>query len=195
MRLYHHPPKDGRVLCLDEKGTIAIKVYGGGRWGYHRPIIPDKQDVRGTVECIGLYDPHKGQLFVRFYPKKSAKEVISTIKAYRKELRYWGKIYLIIDNWSAHISFEFQKFVKSDGKIILVWTPLRNSWLNAIEPMFSLIHERCLKGSNYHQKRTLIWTVHKFVRRRNREMLRDYRNGRHQFRFSYTLRNVSGQNS
>ncbi|MFQ6119906.1 MAG: hypothetical protein ACE5KE_08475 [Methanosarcinales archaeon] len=40
--LYNEKPDDGIVLCIDEKGPIAIKHYGGSTWSKENKKIAKK---------------------------------------------------------------------------------------------------------------------------------------------------------
>lgn len=67
--LYENKPKDGVVVCFDEKGTVAVKDYQGSAWSKKERRVLAKQTVRGTTELFAAYSPHEDELTVKFYKK------------------------------------------------------------------------------------------------------------------------------
>jgi len=46
-------------VSFDEKGTIAVKHYGGKMYAEKAPKVEAKQNVRGVFEMLCAYDyPH-----------------------------------------------------------------------------------------------------------------------------------------
>ncbi|MEW6685793.1 MAG: IS630 family transposase [Candidatus Edwardsbacteria bacterium] len=158
----YRPPKS-RVICFDEKGTIVIKAYAGRSWSRKAPKIPAKQSIKGKIELLGAYDFHNGKLWVRFFKKKTAKEIILVLEFLRK--RYKGyRLYIILDCWRPHRSKLLKEYV-SHQSITLVELPTNASWLNPIERIFSEIQNQVLANSNFQSVSETKQSIRKYVRK------------------------------
>lgn len=146
LRLYNDPPRDGAVVCVDEKGSMIVKEYGGSSWSLEKPHIPERQKIQGRVELTAAYLPHLGHVYYRFSERKSSEEVVELMKAVRKD-HSSARLFMILDNHRMHTSKELKGFVEEDGGIDLVYTPKQASWLNAVEQVFSSIQRWVLNNS------------------------------------------------
>ncbi|MCS4541199.1 MAG: IS630 family transposase [Euryarchaeota archaeon] len=161
MELYERKPEDGAVLCFDEKGTIAIKEYGGESWSKERRKVLERQEVKETSELLSVFNPHSKKVLSKCYERKTSIEAIDFLKEVRKETE--EKIYLILDNWSVHRSKAFKEFVEKDGKIELVYLPTNTPWLNRIEQFFSALQRDVINNSNYKSKKELEEAIARYV--------------------------------
>jgi len=48
-------PRKGKVVSFDEKGTIAVKQYGGKVYAESVPKIEAKQNTRGLFEMVYVF--------------------------------------------------------------------------------------------------------------------------------------------
>jgi len=65
-------------VSFDEKGTIAVKHYGGKMYAEKAPKVEAKQNVRGVFEMLCAYDIHTihtHEVMCEFYNHKSHVEV------------------------------------------------------------------------------------------------------------------------
>jgi transposase len=160
--LDYRPPKS-RVICFDEKGSVVIKAYPGRSWSKKAPTIPAKQSVKGKTELLGAYDVHNGKLFVRFFKRKTAKEVILVFRFLRKHYKRYH-LYIILDCWSVHRSKLLKEYV-SHQPITLVELPTNASWLNPIERIFAEIQNQVLANSNFQSTFEAKQFIKKYIRR------------------------------
>ena len=64
-------------MSFDEKGTIAVKHYGGKMYAEKAPKVEAKQNIRGVFEMLCAYDIHTHEVMYEFYHHKSHVEVCS----------------------------------------------------------------------------------------------------------------------
>ncbi len=148
--LYNNPPKDGVVVCIDEKGTMTVKDYGGCAWRRNEaPKISDRQEIRGKAELTAAYAPHLAKIFYRFSEKKRAYHVTGLLRQVRAAMPRPSKLYVILDNHHMHTGALLKRFVESDGCVELVFTPKNASWWNAIEQIFADVQKRVLNNSSF----------------------------------------------
>jgi len=114
LRLYNDPPRDGAVVCMDEKGSMTVKAYGGSSWSLERPCIPEAQNVMGRVELTAAYLPHLGDVYYRFSEKKSSGEVVELVKTVRKD-HPSSRLFVILDNHRVHTSKELKREIRGGG--------------------------------------------------------------------------------
>lgn len=71
MSLYNNPPKDGIVLCYDEKGTITAKQYQGSGWTKEQIKARLHYRIKGKTELFATYNPHSKEVVLMFDVKKN----------------------------------------------------------------------------------------------------------------------------
>jgi len=105
-----------------------------------------------TGEAIPLIsETHKSADFIEFLKLLDAKYPKGEI------------IRLILDNHSAHISKETQKFLATKpGRFEFVFTPKHGSWLNLIESFFSKMSRQMLKGIRVSSKEELAERIYMY---------------------------------
>ncbi|MER7211698.1 hypothetical protein ABT340_31975 [Streptosporangium sp. NPDC000239] len=102
LALYNAPPKDGRVICVDEFGPLNLQPRKGKAW---RPG-KDPRRLRATYNRYGgvmhllrALDLATGKLYYRIRKRKRWREFLSFCTSLRER---WpgGTLYLIVDNYS-----------------------------------------------------------------------------------------------
>lgn len=73
--LKRNRPRKGKVISLDEKGTITVKHYGGKSYCKQRHKVEAKQKIKGKFELLCAYDIHEYEVNYGFYEIKTHKEV------------------------------------------------------------------------------------------------------------------------
>jgi len=110
---------------------------------------------------LGALDVHRGKPWLRFFKKKTAREVIRLFDFLRKRYRRY-RLYFILDCWRTHRSKALKKYLQ--GKpISLVELPTNCSWLNPIERVFSEIQTQVLDNSNFKTLRELKQAIRDYV--------------------------------
>jgi transposase len=103
-----------------------------------------------------LCDRHRSQEFVKFLRLLDAR--------YAKEM----KIRIILDNHSAHISKETQKYLATvPNRFIFTFTPKHASWLNLIEAFFAKMAKTVLRSIRVSSKIELKQRIKKYFKEEN----------------------------
>ena len=89
-----------------------------------------------------------GKVHYWFYDWKNSFIVIECLEKLLVE--YPDKeIYVIVDNWSAHKSYDIKVWNAFHERIHLVYLPSNASFLNKIERVFSFVAKDVLQNSNF----------------------------------------------
>ena len=94
-------------------------------------------------------------------------ELLDFLKSLRKVIPAIEKIYLIWDNFSPHVHKSIRQWAKAN-RLVLVFTPTNDSWLNRIECHFAPLREFVLSNSNYQSHQELAHAIRGHIRWRNR---------------------------
>ena len=73
LSLYNNPPKDGVVLCFDEKGAITVKQYQGSGWTLEQIKARLHYKVKGITEMFATYNPLTKEAVIMFDDKKNGR--------------------------------------------------------------------------------------------------------------------------
>lgn len=87
LSLYNNPPTNSVVLCFDEKGTIAVKDYGGGQWSTGSPKHYLHFKTRGTTELFATYNPITKEVLCEFTEKKTLNKPFSSFNIYVRSIK------------------------------------------------------------------------------------------------------------
>ena len=71
LSLYNNPPKDGVVLCFDEKGAITVKEYQGSGWSIEQVKARLHYKIKGLTEMFATYNPISKEAVIMFDDKKN----------------------------------------------------------------------------------------------------------------------------
>jgi len=71
LSLYNNPPKDGVVVCYDEKGSITVKEYQGSRWTIEQIKARLHYKIKGKTELFATYNPITKEAVLMFDDKKN----------------------------------------------------------------------------------------------------------------------------
>lgn len=73
LSLYNNPPKDGVVLCFDEKGAITVKEYQGSGWTLEQIKARLHYKIKGITEMFATYNPLTNEAVIMFDDKKNCR--------------------------------------------------------------------------------------------------------------------------
>jgi transposase len=179
-RLYHHPPEDGTLLCLDEKPGIQILE--------RRLLVPvwpgqlahaEFEYVRhGTLDLLAAFEVGTGTVRGRCYPHHRAVELVDFLEYLNWvfPVRECGVLHVISDNLKTRTAPETLEWMEHHpGRVMWHFLPTHASWLNQVEIWFSVLQRKCLKrGSwcSYHELEQHILT---FIRTHNQKWAHPYR--------------------
>ncbi|WP_231494076.1 IS630 family transposase [Nocardiopsis sp. CNT312] len=169
LKLYDHPPADGRVVCLDEFGPLNLMPRPGKRWrpqGRPARLRATYHRYEGIRQMIAALDLATGRLYYRIRRRKRWREFLSFLKTLRA--RWPGqRLYVVLDNYSPHRHPHVRAWA-ADNDVELVFLPTYGSWLNWIESEFAALRYYALNGTDHRSHAVQNKAIGAYVRYRNR---------------------------
>lgn len=179
-RLYHHPPKDGTLLSLDEKPGIQIVE--------RRLILPPwpsrtaRQEFEyghhGTLDLFAAFEVRTGWVCGRCYPQHWAVELVDFLDYLDRVLpvKAYGVLHLISDNLKTRTAPPTLEWMEDHpGRVVWHFLPKHASWLNQIEIWFSTLQRKSLAHGSWSSYHELQQHVLSFIRTYNRRWAHPYR--------------------
>ncbi len=161
------------ILSYDEKpGIQALKNNAPDLPpvpGQYPSTARDYEYKRfGTVSFLASIDLLNGQIHGQVQDRHRSKEFIDHLKYLDMVYPNHIKIKMILDNHSAHISRETQRYLKTvPNRFEFIFTPTHGSWLNMIETFFSKMTRAFLRGIRVNSKQELKERIEKYVKEIN----------------------------
>ena len=169
MTAYRAASADHRVICIDEKGPVAVKTYPGRTWQDEdqRATYAADYGRRGKVWIHGAFEPRTGLATVVVRPRRDSaghvqllEQVVRTFPADR-----WT---LIEDNLSIHHSLAARPALAAWDNIRVLFLPKYACWLNLIEPWWKQLDALALRGHRFDTLDELVRTIYQAVAYWNR---------------------------
>ena len=158
------------VICVDEFGPLELRPYAGRSWrkvGQPERFRAVYSRRHGVRQFIAAYDVGRGEMFGHFRKRKRASEFLTLLKSVRR--RYKGKIWIVLDNLSAHKTRRILDYVKSNN-IRLQFLPTNASWLNRIECQFTHLKKNVLTHCDYETFDKMKIAINKYLKWRNNQL-------------------------
>jgi len=155
------------TVSYDEKpGIQAIKNTSPDRM----PTITNGVRQRdyeyerlGTLSLLAGIDLLTGEAIPLLSETHNSKDFIEFLTILDAKYPTGEIIRLILDNHSAHISKETNKYLSMHpGRFVFVFTPTHGSWLNMIESFFSKMTRQMLKGIRVSSKEELADRIYQY---------------------------------
>lgn len=166
------PPEIAAVISCDEKpGIQAI-----ANTAPDLPPVPDtagrgsvcrdyEYKRHGTVSLIAGINLQTGSVHGIVRDRHRTCEFIEFLNVLNAHYAADKKIRLVLDNHSAHISKELQKYLATvPNRFEFVFTPKHGSWLNLIEVFFSKMTRALLRGIRVGSKAELVRRIESYLK-------------------------------
>ncbi|WP_328702341.1 IS630 family transposase [Alicyclobacillus suci] len=178
--LYNNPPKDGRVICLDEFEPLSIQPFAGRGWFVKRKpsrLPATYHRTHGVRHLLAALDLKSDKLYGHVSNSKKHQDILRFLKVLRRRYHRSERLYIILDNFSPHKHERVRNWAV-ENNVELVYTPTHASWLNRIECHFGPLRKFVLSGSNYENHKALGDAIRAYIRwrnkhRRNASLLRE----------------------
>ena len=161
------------TVSYDEKpGIQALAVTTPDRPpvpGLHASHIRDYEYKRlGTVSLLAGLDLHNGTVTEIVSNTHKSRDFIEFLTKLDAAYPSAQTLRLILDNHSAHISKETQRYLASrPQRFQFVFIPKHGSWLNLVENLFSKMTRTMLREIRVSTKQELIDRIHLYFRETN----------------------------
>jgi hypothetical protein len=149
LELYLHPPRCGRILCLEEKthSQALERLYPTLPL---RPGLVERQEFEyvrhGTIDLFTAFDVSTGEVFAQCYQRHTNREFRHFVRALRARDPD--------SRW--HLSMDNAGYPKKQAvldwcaaqrpTVTLHWLPTQGSWLNQVEIWFSILSRKACDG-------------------------------------------------
>ena len=172
--LYHNPPEEAVVLCVDEKSGMQAterKFETKGPEPGKRGKYEHHYKRHGTQSLFAAFNTQTGKVTAWCNGTRTADDLLRFMEAVAGKYQDAKKIIIIWDNLNTHMdgpSKRWTEFNKRHGnKFEFHYTPIHASWVNQVEIFFSILQKRCLKHGNFRSIEELKAKVMAFIRRWN----------------------------
>ena len=161
------------TVSYDEKpGIQALAVTTPDRPpvpGLHVSHIRDYEYKRlGTVSLLAGLDLHSGRVTEIVNPTHKSSDFIEFLTKLDASYPATQTLRLILDNHSAHISRETQRYLATrPQRFQFVFIPKHGSWLNLVENLFSKMTRTMLREIRVSTKQELIDRIHLYFQEVN----------------------------
>jgi transposase len=150
VNVYTKPPKDGIVLCLDEKtGMQALERIAPDKPAKSGMVrkIEFEYKRHGVANLMASFNTRTGEVVGKCIDSNNSATFIEFVKDLMEHYpkAQYGKLYLVLDNGSSHTSHETQAFFAKNKRLVPIFLPTHASWLNQIEIWFSVLSRKSLK--------------------------------------------------
>jgi transposase len=122
----------------------------------------------GVEQLLAFYDVHTDTLAGTVHKRKTSKDILQAWRRLRSCYPRSDKIFLIMDNLSAHWNKELIHYARNN-KMILIPTPTYSSWLNAIEAHFTALKKFCINNSDDPTHRDRRKRIYRYLSWRNKD--------------------------
>lgn len=139
------------MICVDEKGPVAAKLYPAqGQWAEasHRPHYQPDYGTSGYLWLFGALNPHTGQGYLYEGDRRDSQN----FTAFMDEVAQWipeGEVQVVIDNLSTHSSVETLLWNFGHPRFYFHFLPTGAAWLNLIEGWWNILGHWALDGRNF----------------------------------------------
>jgi transposase len=161
------------TVSYDEKpGIQALSVTTPDRPpapGLHASHLRDYEYKRlGTVSLLAGLDLHSGKVTEIVSDTHKSRDFIELLTKLDAAYPSTQVLRLILDNHSAHISKETQRYLASrPQRFQFVFIPKHGSWLNLVENLFSKMTRTMLREIRVTTKQELIDRIHLYFQETN----------------------------
>ena len=158
-----------RVFAFDEFGPLALHPIGGCCWAARKRPQRNRANYHkhcGVRQFHACYSVGDDTLWGVVRLKKGIDNSLAAIKSCRASRPDGERIYVILDNLSAHKGKKIQAWCAKNN-VELCFTPTYSSWANPIECHFGPLRDFVLNNSDHPSHATLTTRLHAYLDYRN----------------------------
>jgi transposase len=169
-RLYKHPPKGGRVICVDEFGPLNLQPRPGTGYARDGKVTRQRATYNRTLgvrHFLAYYDLKTDRLYGYVTQHKKTPDFLRFLKWVRRRYPITQRLHLVMDNYGTHISGDVARWARRNN-VRLYFTPTNASWLNRIECHFGPLKKFALNNSDYRSHGEQEAAIYSYLLWRNR---------------------------
>jgi len=169
-RLYKHPPKDGRVICVDEFGPLNLQPRHGICCARDGKVTRQRATYNrhlGVRHFLAYYDLKTNRLYGYVSRHKKTADFLRFLKWVRRRYPPGQRLYIVLDNYGTHLSSVVTGWA-ANHNVRLYFTPTNASWLNRIECHFGPLKKFALNNSDHRSHEEQETAIRNYLLWRNR---------------------------
>ncbi len=169
-RLYRRPPKNGRVICVDEFGPLNLQPRHGvclARNGNVTRYRATYNRTLGVRHFLTYYDLKTNRLYGYVSAHKKLPDFLRFLKWVRRRYPRSQRLHIVMDNYGTHASAAVAAWAATHN-VRLYFTPTNASWLNRIECHFGSLKKFALNNSDHRSHAEQEAAITSYLQWRNR---------------------------
>ena len=150
--LYHNPPENAVVFCVDEKSQIQAL----DRSHPVLPMMPGMPERRthdyqrnGVTSLFAAFNIDDGTVISEIRRRHRAVEYKKFLTAIDKAVPQGLEIHIVCDNLSTHKTPAIKAWLARHPRFHVHFTPTGSSWINQVERWFSYLTTQLLQRGVY----------------------------------------------
>ena len=173
--LYTRPLHDHeRVLSRDEKTSLPPRPRLAPPPPAQPRNVPNRdehEDTRaGALNLLAAFDPRSGRVYGQWYARKRPQECIAFLASLAQEIaKHIRTIPLVCDNVRTPHGKAVTKWFATHPRFVVHFTPVHGSWMNQVEPWFSILQRKRLRIVDFTSKDHLRAKLEPFIREWNQQ--------------------------
>ena len=146
--LYHHPPQNAVVLCVDEKSGIQALDRS-------QPVLPMMPGVperrshdyirHGTTDLFAAFNIADGTVISQLRRHHRAAEFKKFLARIDKNVPAGLQVHLVCDNLATHKTPLIRQWLARHPRFRLHFTPTGSSWMNQVERWFGFLTDQRIR--------------------------------------------------
>jgi transposase len=171
--LYTRPLRpDEVVLSVDEKTSLPPRPRHAPTLPAPPQNIPTRHEHEytraGALHLFAAFDTRSGRVYGHCDERKRQREFIAFLEAWDAALaEHIHTIHLVCDNVSTHHGKEVRKWLANHQRFVVHFTPVQCSWMNQVEPWFSIVQRKRLRSVDFASKDPLGAKIAQFIHEGN----------------------------
>jgi len=168
--LYHDPPENAIVLCMDEKSSVQAL----DRTQPSLPMVKGRASTmthdykrHGTTTLFAALDVLTGEVIGSCLPRHRHSEFLKFLKVIDTEVPAGLDVHLILDNYATHKHPTVLAWLDKHPRFHLHFTPTSSSWLNLVERWFRELTDKALRRCVFHSVPDLIAAIQDYLNAHN----------------------------
>ena len=168
--LYHDPPENAIVLCMDEKSSVQAL----DRTQPSLPMVKGRAATmthdykrHGTTTLFAALDVLTGEVIGSCLPRHRHSEFLKFLKVIDTEVPAGLDVHLILDNYATHKHPTVLAWLDKHPRFHLHFTPTSSSWLNLVERWFRELTDKALRRGVFHSVPDLIAAIQAYLNAHN----------------------------
>lgn len=159
LKIYHHRPQLGQIICFDEMGLLPKINRSGKAWGKHVQIRLDLYKSNETVQWFCALNPDTSIALGKVFSTKAAKSCRNFWSEHMLPSWPKGGIHLVMNNLGSH-KRALRALPARIRRIQVYRTPTNSSWLNLFESYFASLQSTALHNKDYKMPQEIEYGLH-----------------------------------